>query len=326
MSIETVAIFKSNKTKNFDVGNFYDRDYGRVGSIPTKWQLKVEVRIDTESKDTIIEAYYDGNGHHPFGGNLSNKTIERKKFSKQNKEESFEFLKELIEKYNAKELEFAEPKIMDHWSGEKVILNCGITYNFITTELFDSCGLEYSDDFTGTKNYRGKTPDPIPLYIYEDPDAFVSLIEVHDRNGINKRVMGLKGWVFEFVKADETKSRVDFHFIEYDSRFREAFTSDFKEMIKYNYCFGETIPELVNIARDLVRRNFLTQKEYDFLFPDSTEIVDPVDVVVSSANQAAKKYGFEDEKREERFKKALKNYKGPVDQEECPKLAAVALS
>lgn len=325
-SFERVALFKSNKTKNKDVGNFYDKDYGHVGSIKTNWPLEIEYSIDLDSTSDVktrkVRVYYNGDGKHPFGGHLPDENIVSKTFT--DKQESFNFLEEMINKYGAKELAAAYEKTYDHWSGTKVTLKCGSTWKYITTTLFDNCGLFYSDDFKGDRNYGESKPEATPLYIDKGPKAFVYLSEVHGKT-IEIRVDRLLTWEWHFVKAGETKSRIDFNFIDYDRDTAGVFARKFKEMIKYNYCFGETISELVNIAHNLVRSGLLTQDEFDVLFANA-KVVDPVEVVKKSALAAKEQFGFDDERDEERFNNALMRLEknGLIDAKEYPKVAALA--
>ncbi len=328
MSFERVALFKSNKKKNKDVGNFYDRDYGHIGSIPTSWPLEIEYSMDLDSNPKLrvrkVRVYYNGTGKHPFGGNLSDENIVSKIFT--DKQESYDFLEEMINKYGAKELAAAYEKTYDHWSGTKVTMNCGATWEYITTTLFDNCGLHYSDDFRGNMNYRGNKPEPTPLYIDKGPKAFVALIEVHGET-VNTRINYLHTWEWNFVKDGETKSRIDFNFIDFDgyNGTENYFARKFKEMIKYNYCFGETISELVNIAHNLVKRNFIAQNEFDILFANA-KVANPVEVVKKSITVAEEQFGFENERYEERFDKDLMKFEktGPIDAKEYPKVAVLA--
>jgi len=323
---ERVALFKSNKTKNKDVGNFYDRDYGHVGSMPTSWPLEIEYSIDLDSTSDIktrkVRVYYNGDGKHPFEGNLPDEDIVSKTFT--DKQESFDFLEEMINKYGAKELAAAYEKTYDHWGGTKVTMNCGATWKYITTTLFDNCGLFYSDDFKGDRNYGESKPDAIPLFIDKRPESFVILSEVHAKT-IYTIIDNLHTWEWHFVKEGETKSRIDFNFIDYDRDTAGVFARKFKEMIKYNYCFGETIPELVNIAHNLVRNNLITQDEFDVLFANA-KVVDPVEIVKKTVAEAEEKFGFEDEREEERFNNKLMKFEktGPIDAKEYPKVAALA--
>lgn len=325
-SFEKVALFKSNKTKNKDVGNFHDRDYGHVGSIKTSWPLEIEYSIDLDSTSDIktrkVRVYYNGSGKHPFGGNLQDENIVSKTFT--DKQESFDFLEEMINKYGAKELAAAYEKTYDHWSGTKVTLKCGSTWKYITTTLFDKCSLFYSDDFKGDRNYGESKPEPTPLYIDKGSKAFVYLSEVHGET-IETRIDLLYTGKWRFVKAGETKSRIDFNFIDYDRDTAGVFARRFKEMIKYNYCFGETIPELVNIAHNLVRSNFITQDEFDILFANA-KVVDPVEVVKESALAAKEQFGFDNERDEERFENTLLKLEktGLIDAKEYPRVAALA--
>jgi hypothetical protein len=96
-------------------------------------------------------------------------------------------------------------------------------------------------------------------------------------------------------------------------------------MVKYNYCFGETIPELVNIAHNLVRNGLITQDEFDVLFANA-KVVDPVEIVKESALAAKEQFGFDDERDEERFNNALMRLEktGLIDAKEYPKVAALA--
>jgi len=327
-SFERVALFKSNKKKNKDVGNFYDRDYGHIGSIPTSWPLEISYSIDLDSNANIkprkVRVFYNGDGKHPFSGNLSDEDIVSKTFT--DKQESYDFLEEMINKYGAKELAVAYEKTYDHWSGTKVTLNCKATWEYITTTLFDNCGLYYSDDFRGDRNYRGSKPEPTPLYIDKGPEAFVSLIEVHGKT-IETRIDHLYAWRWNFVKEGETKSRVGFYFIDYNGRngTEDCFAREFKEMVKYNYCFGETISELVNIAHNLVKGNFITQNEFDILFANA-KLVNPVEVVKKSITLAEEQFGFDNERDEEYFDNSLMKFEktGPIDAKKYPKVAALA--
>ena len=325
-SFERVALFKSNKTKNKDVGNFYDRDYGHVGSMPTSWPLEIEYSIDLDSTSDIktrkVRVYYNGDGKHPFGGHLPDENIVSKTFT--DKQESFDFLEEMINKYGAKELAAAYEKTYDHWSGTKVTLKCGSTWKYITTTLFDKCGLFYSDDFKGDRNYGESKPEATPLFIDKRPESFVILAEVHAKT-IYTRIDGLHTWEWHFVKEGEKKSRIDFNFIDYDRDTAGVFARKFKEMVKYNYCFGETISELVNIAHNLVRNGFIDQDDFDILFANA-KVVDPVEIVKKSVEEAEEKFGFEDEREEERFNNKLMRFEktGPIDAKEYPKVAALA--
>ena len=323
---ERVALFKSNKTKNKDVGNFHDSDYGHVGSIKTSWPLEIEYSIDLDSISDVatrkVRVYYNGDGKHPFGGHLPDENIVSKTFT--DKQESFDFLEEMINKYGAKELAAAYEKTYDHWSGNKVTMKCGTTWKYITTTLFDNCGLFYSDDFKGDRNYGESKPEAVPLYIDKGIGAFVILSEIHGKT-IETRVDRLHTWEWHFVKAGETKSRIDFNFIDYDRDTAGVFARKFKEMIKYNYCFGETIPEIVNIAHNLVRNGLITQDEFDVLFANA-KVLDAVEIVKESALAAKEKFGFDDERDEKRFENALIRLEnnGLIDAKEYPKVAALA--
>ena len=325
-SFEKIALLKSNKTKNKDVGNFYDRDYGHVGSIKTNWPLEIEYSIDLDSTSDIktrkVRVYYNGDGKHPFGGNLPDENIVSKTFT--DKQESFDFLEEMINKYGAKELAAAYEKTYDHWRGTKVTMNCGSTWKYITTTLFDNCGLYYSDDFEGDRNYGESKPEPTPLYIDKSPKAFVSLVNVHGET-IETRISHLLTWRWNFTKEGETKSRIEFCFIDYGRDTAGVFARGFKEMIKYNYCFGETIPELVNIAHNLVRSNLITQDEFDILFANA-KVIDPVEIIKESALAAKEQFGFDDERYEERFENTLLRLEKTdlIDAKEYPKVAALA--
>jgi hypothetical protein len=184
--------------------------------------------------------------------------------------------------------------------------------------------LFYSDDFKGDRNYRESKQEAIPLYIDKGPKAFVYLSEVHGKT-IEIRVDRLLTWEWHFVKEGETKSRIDFNFIDYDRSTADVFARRFKEMVKYNYCFGETIPELVNIAHNLVRNGLITQDEFDVLFANA-KVVDPVEIVKESALAAKEQFGFDDERDEERFNNALMRLEktGLIDAKEYPKVAALA--
>lgn len=325
-SFGRVALFKSNKKKNKDVGNFYDRDYGHIGSILTSWPLEISYSIDLDSNANIkprkVRVFYNGDGKHPFSGNLPDEDIVSKTFT--NKLESYDFLEEMINKYGAKELAVAYEKTYDHWSGTKVTLNCKATWEYITTTLFDNCGLHYSDDFRGDRNYRGSKPESTPLYIDRGPEAFVGLMYV---NGEIPRIDHLRTWVWNFVKDGETKSRIKFCFIDYNGSngTEDCFARGFKEMVKYNYCFGETISELVNIAHNLVKGNFTTQNEFDILFANA-KLVDPVEVVKKSITLAEEQFGFDDEREEEKFDNALMKFEktGSIDAKKYPTLAELA--
>lgn len=327
-SFERVALFKSNKKKNKDVGNFYDRDYGHIGSIPTSWPLEIEYSIDLDSTSNVkprkVRVYYNGGGKHPFSGNLPDENIVSKTFT--DRQESYDFLEEMINKYGAKELAAAYEKTYDHWSGTKVTMNCRATWEYITTTLFDNCDLYYSDNFRGDRNYRGNKPEPTPLYIDKSPKAFVGLVEVHGKT-VNTRIDHLRTWRWNFVKDGETKSRMEFCFIDYNGRngTEDCFARGFKEMVKYNYCFGETISELVNIAHNLVKGNFITQNDFDILFANA-KLVDPVEVVKKSITLAEEQSWFDDERDEEIFDNALMKFEktGPIDAKEYPNLAALA--
>ncbi len=88
---ERVALFKSNKKKNKDVGNFYDSDYGHVGSIPTSWPLEIEYSMDLDTSPNSVRkvrVYYNGDGKHPFGGHLPDENIVSKTFTE--KQESYD--------------------------------------------------------------------------------------------------------------------------------------------------------------------------------------------------------------------------------------------
>ena len=335
MSYETVATFKTGKTKNFDVGNFYDREDRRyVGSIPTKWPLEVSYSIDDETKKRLVKAYYNGDGQHPYGGNLPDRDIEKKIFERAQIQESYDYLESLIEKYNARIISFALEKVMDHWNGTKVILNCGKTYHYITEELFDICDLEYDDDFRGDRNYRGNKPAPTPLYLSTNPKDYLFLI----RSDGKLYIEGIHASQYFWTKQGEDKPRADIGFLEYGpgpagsrgntSTVVNAYSRDFSEMVKYNYCFGQVIPELVEIARFCVKNSYLashpiTQDDFDMLFKDA-EVVDPAEYIKSIAEKGAAQYPFENEKAEARFYKEVEEYDTPIDEKDYPFLAKVA--
>lgn len=152
------------------------------------------------------------------------------------------------------------------------------------------------------------------------------LTEVHGKT-IETRVSRLHTWEWNFVKEGEKKSRINFNFIDYNGRngTEEVFARKFKEMIKYNYCFGETIPELVNTADSLVESGFITQDEFDVLFANA-KLVDPVEIIKRAAVAAKEQFGFDEERDEERFESALIRLEksGFIDAKENPKVAALA--
>lgn len=150
--------------------------------------------------------------------------------------------------------------------------------------------------------------------------------------------MGLRGYTFGWVKQGETKTRIGFHFLEYGNgpagtngsrrSIADTYSREFHSMLKDNYCFGEVIPELVEIANFCVEnRNLadfpLTQEDFNTLFQDAT-VVDPVKFVHDRAMEAVDKYPFEDERAEQRFYKRLQAYKTPIDVEDFPLLAKIA--
>lgn len=336
-SFEEVAVFETGKVKKKDVGNFYDSfDHVRVGSIPTEWPLEVSYAINDTDSSRSVRAYYSGDGQHPYGGNLPDEIVERKVFTKDQIQESFDYLENLITKYNATVIAMALEKVMDHWNGTKVIINCRKTHRYITETLMDSCGLVYSDDFKGDKNYRGNKPEPTPLYISKKLSTYVDFVRCGSSN--NLEIMGLRGYSFGWVKQGETKTRVEFYFLEYgngpagtngnDRSIVNVYSREFRDMLKDNYCFGEVIPELVEIANFCVKKRYLadfplTQEDFNTLFQDAT-VVDPVKFVHDRAMEAVDKYPFEDERTEQRFYKRLQAYKTPIDIEDFPLLAKIA--
>lgn len=336
-NFEEVAIFETGKVKKKDVGNFYDSfDHVRVGSTPTEWPLEVGYAInDTDSSRSVV-AYYNGNGQHPYGGNLPDEIVERKIFTKDQIQESFDYLENLINKYNAITIKMALERVMDHWNGTKVIINCKKTHKYITETLMDSCGLIYSDDFKGDKNYRGNKPKPTPLYISKNLSTYVYFVRCGGTD--NLEISGLKRDAFKWVKQGETKARVEIYFLEYgngpagrngsNKSIVNSYSRTFHSMLKDNYCFGEVIPELVEIANFCVKNKHLadfplTQEDFDILFQDAT-VVDPVKVVHDRAMEAVDKYPFESERVEQRFYERLQAYETPIDVEDFPLLAKIA--
>lgn len=331
---EEIATFLSDKSKRFRIEG-YGPSY-----LSKPWPLEISFRVDRKDGTREVRAYYSGFGKHPYGGHLDHKIIEVEEFPKEQTQKALDYLESLIDKYNARTLTFAEPKITDHWNGTRVILNCEDIYNYITTTLFDKCGLTYDDDFRGTKNYRGKTPAATPLYINDSPDAFVFLMDRYNEKTkkIGPQIYGFFGHALKYVKKGETKSRVEIHFLEYgngpagihgnEKSIVDAYSSTFHKMIKANYRFGEVIPELLKIAELCVKKYYyadfpLTKENFDFLF-QKAKVVDIRKIVKKSVTKAIEEYGFEDEKAEQRVLKELKNYTTPIDVQKYPTLARIA--
>lgn len=331
---EEVAIFLSDKSKRFRIEG-YGPSY-----LSEPWPLELSFRIDRKDGTREVRAYYNGFGQHPYGGHLDSKVIEMKEFPKEQTQEALDYLESLINKYNAKTLAFAESKITDHWKGTQVILNCEDIYTYITTTLFDRCGLTYSDDFQGTKNYRGKTPAATPLYISDSPNAFVLLVDQYSEKTKKtiSQIFGFHGTTLKFVKKGETKPRVEIAFLGYgngpagtlgdEKSLVDAYSRTFHHMIKANYRFGEVIPELLKIAEFCVKKNYyadfpLTKENFDFLF-QKAKVVNINRIAKKSVTKASEIYGFENERAEQKVHKALKDYTTPIDVKKYPILARIA--
>lgn len=328
-----VALFVTDKKKNKDVGHFRDPDYGYIGSIPQKWDLEI-VYAMTEGSPTkrLVRVYYSGSGKHPFSGNLNDDDVCKREFT--DPQESFDYLASVLKKYGPVRLRYATPEIRDTWNGTRVLKNCGKTYKYITETLMDEVGFDYDDDFNGIKNFRGSKPEPTPLYLSTEPRNYLMFVRYNGELCISC-LMTTK---FNWTKKGESKSRAEFYFHENGNgpggtrgsigTVVNMFSRHFKQMLDDNYCFGNVIPELVEIASACVKYNQsadfpLTQEDFDTLFGNA-EVIDTVDFVTGVCRRAAVTMGFEDEKHEKRFYRDLEEYTGPIDVKDYPTLAKLA--
>ena len=151
-------------------------------------------------------------------------------------------------------------------------------------------------------------------------------------------IEGIHASQYFWTKQGEVKPRVDIGFLEYGNGAAgmggnartvvNAYSRDFSEMVKNNYCFGQVIPELVEIACFCVKNSYLadhpiTQDDFDMLFKDA-EVIDPAEYIKSIAEKGASQYPFENEKVEARFYKEVEEYDTPIDEKHYPFLAKVA--
>lgn len=308
-----VALFTTDEYKIVDVGNFSDRDYGRVGTINKKFPLEIAYYMtEEEPRKMGVDVYYSGSGNHPFGGNADNIKVESETFTKL--ENSLEYLADVVLQYGPVELKYVTDKVRDTWSGKKVLFNCKEVWGFITEDLKETVGFDYSDDFEGIKNFKDK-PAAAPLYIIEEKLSNYVLI-----SGRERRWSGVSAWTFCFGKKGENKTRINFAFCDSDRGFgqsasentKERYLRYFEEMKQYNYCFGNCIPEIKKLAKIVG----LPKSDMEYLFPSNCEMISDTKEFIKEANLSnLETYGVDDydpdsyEKALARIEKA----KGPLD-------------
>lgn len=298
----TVALFTTDEYKTVDVGNFHDRDYGRIGTINKKFPLEISYCMTEEEPRKIgVRVYYSGDGNHPFGGNTYDIEVEKEVFTKL--ENSLEYLTDVVLEYGPVELKYVTDKVCDTWNGKTVIFTCKEVWSFITEDLKETVGFDYSDYFKGIKNFKDK-PAATPLYILEERLSMYELL-----HGRDKKWSGVSDWKFDFGKKGENRARIELAFFDSDRGFgqsalentKERYLKFFEEMKQYNYCFGNCIPEIKRLAKVVG----LSKSDMEYLFPSSCQMIsDTVEFIKDANLENLEKYGVDDHEPG-RYEKAL---------------------